>query len=69
MRFAGRAFLCRGRGEPVHCGRHVLRAGPSGPGWAWTDADHLELNGYTGEAIGADDDLVVTLTGVSIGII
>ena len=27
-------------------------------GWAWTDADHLELNGYTGEAIGADDDLV-----------
>lgn len=35
----------------------------SGPGWAWTEADHLELNGYTGEAIGADDDLVVTLTG------
>lgn len=35
----------------------------SGPGWAWTDADHLELNGYTGEAIGADGDLVVTLTG------
>lgn len=37
--------------------------GVSGPGWAWTDADHLELNGYTGEAIGADGDLVVTLTG------
>lgn len=36
--------------------------GASGPGWAWTDADHLELNGYTGEAIGADDHLVVTLT-------
>ena len=35
----------------------------SGPGWAWTDADHLELNGYTGEAIGADGDLVVTLAG------
>lgn len=35
----------------------------SGPGWAWTDADHLELYGYTGEAIGADDDLMVTLTG------
>lgn len=34
----------------------------SGPGWTWTDADHLELNGYTGEAIGADGDLVVTLT-------
>lgn len=28
-----------------------------------TKSDHLELNGYTGEAIGADDDLVVTLTG------
>ena len=35
----------------------------SGPGWAWIDAGHLELNGYTGEAIGADGDLVVTLTG------
>ena len=63
MRFAGRADLCRGRGEPDHRGRDVLRAGVSGPGWAWTDADHLELNGYTGKAIGADDDLVVTLTG------
>ncbi len=37
--------------------------GMSGPGWAWTDADHLELNGYAGEAIGADGDLVVTLAG------
>lgn len=37
--------------------------GASGPGWAWTDADHLELNGYTGEAIGAVGDLVVMLTG------
>ena len=37
--------------------------GASGPGWAWTDADHLELNGYVGEAIGADDALVVTLIG------
>lgn len=35
----------------------------SGPGWAWADADHLELNGYTGEAIGAGGDLVVTLNG------
>lgn len=35
----------------------------SGPGWAWTDADHLELNGYTGEAIGAEGDLVLTLVG------
>ena len=37
--------------------------GVSGPGWAWTDADHLELDGYAGEAIGADGDLVVTLAG------
>ena len=37
--------------------------GVSGPGWAWTAADHLELNGYAGEAIGADGDLVMTLAG------
>lgn len=35
----------------------------SGPGWSWTDADHLELNGYAGEAIGAEGDLVLTLAG------
>lgn len=35
----------------------------SGPGWAWTDADHLELNDYAGEAIGAEGDLVLTLAG------
>lgn len=63
MRFAGRASLCRGRGEPHHRGRDVLRAGRVGPGWAWTDADHLELNGYAGEAIGAEGDLVLTLAG------
>lgn len=44
-------------------GATYYEPGVSGPGWAWADADHLELNGYTGEAIGADDDLVVTLTG------
>ena len=37
--------------------------GVSGPGWTWTDKDHLELNGYAGEAVGADGDLVVTLVG------
>lgn len=37
--------------------------GVSGSGWAWTDADHLELTGYAGEAIGTDGDLVVTLVG------
>lgn len=44
-------------------GATYYEPGVSGPGWAWTDADHLELNGYTGEAIGANDNLVVTLTG------
>lgn len=44
-------------------GATYYEPGVSGPGRAWTDADHLELNGYTGEAIGADDDLMVTLTG------
>lgn len=44
-------------------GTTYYEPGASGPGWAWTDANHLELNGYTGEAIGADGDLVVTLTG------
>ncbi len=44
-------------------GATYYEPGASGPGWAWTDADYLELNGYTGEAIGADDDLVVTLIG------
>lgn len=44
-------------------GATYYEPGVSGPGWAWTDADHLELNGYTGEAIGAGGDLVVTLTG------
>lgn len=44
-------------------GATYYEPGVSGPGWAWTDADRLELNGYTGEAIGSDGDLVVTLTG------
>lgn len=44
-------------------GTTYYEPGVSGPGWAWTDADHLELNGYAGEAIGADGDLVVTLAG------
>lgn len=44
-------------------GSTYYEPGVSGPGWAWTDADHLELTGYAGEAIGADGDLVVTLMG------
>lgn len=70
--FTAMACLCILLGGPSYAagadslfiaGATYYEPGASGPGWAWTDADHLELNGYTGEAIGADDDLVVTLTG------
>ena len=44
-------------------GATYCEPGVSGPGWAWTDADHLKLNGYAGEAIGAEGDLVLTLAG------
>lgn len=47
----------------IIAGATYYEPGVSGPGWAWTDADHLELNGYAGEAIGADGDLVLTLVG------
>ena len=70
--FTVMAFLCVLLGGPSYAagadsliiaGATYDEPGASGPGWAWTDADHLELNGYAGEAIGADGDLVVTLTG------
>ena len=44
-------------------GATYYEPGVSGPGWAWTNYNHLELTGYAGEAIGADGDLVVTLVG------
>lgn len=47
----------------IIAGATYYEPGVSGPGWAWTDADHLELNGYAGEAIGTDGDLVLTLVG------
>ena len=47
----------------IIAGATYFEPGVSGPGWAWTDADHLELNGYAGEAIGAEGDLVLTLAG------
>ena len=47
----------------IIAGATCYEPGVSGPGWAWTDTDHLELSGFSGEAIGADGDLVVTLTG------
>lgn len=70
--FTAMACLCVLLGGPSYAagaesliiaGATYYEPGASGPGWAWTDADHLELNGYAGEAIGAEGDLVLTLTG------
>ena len=70
--FTAMACLCVLLGGPSYAagaesliiaGGTYYEPGVSGPGWAWTDADHLELNDFSGEAIGADGDLVVTLTG------
>lgn len=70
--FTAMACLCVLLGGPSYAagadslfiaGTTYYEPGVTGPGWAWTDAGHLELNGYAGEAIGADDDLVLTLTG------
>ena len=47
----------------IIAGATYCEPGVSGSGWAWTDADHLELDGYAGEAIGAEGDLVLTLAG------
>ncbi|MFR4142107.1 MAG: hypothetical protein ACLT0X_07935 [Collinsella sp.] len=70
--FTAMACLCVLLGGPSYAagaesliiaGATYCEPGVSGPGWAWADADHLELNGYAGDAIGADGDLVVTLAG------
>ena len=70
--FTAMACLCVLLGGPSYAaaadslfiaGSTYYEPGVSGPGWTWTDADHLELTGYAGEAIGADGDLVVTLVG------
>lgn len=47
----------------IIAGATYYQPGVSGPGWAWTDAGHLELDGYAGEGIGSDGDLVLTLVG------
>lgn len=70
--FVAVACLCVLLGGPSYAagaesliiaGATYYEPGVSGPGWAWTDADQLELNGYAGEAIGAEGDLVLTLAG------
>ena len=69
---AAMACLCVLLGGPSYAagaesliiaGATYYEPGVSGPGWAWTDAGHLELDGYAGEAIGAEGGLVLTLTG------
>lgn len=69
---AAMACLCVLLGGPSYAagaeslfiaGATYCEPGVSGPGWAWTDAGHLELDGYAGDAIGADGELVVTLAG------
>lgn len=69
---AAMACLCVLLGGPSYAagaeslfiaGATYCEPGVSGPGWAWIDAGHLELDGYAGDAIGADGDLVVTLVG------
>lgn len=59
----GRPSYAAGAESLIIAGATYCEPGVSGPGWAWTDADHLELNGYAGEAIGAEGDLVLTLAG------
>ena len=70
--FTAMACLCVLLGGPSYAagaesliiaGATYYEPGVSGPGWAWTDADYLELNGYAGEAIGTEGDLVLTLAG------
>ena len=69
---AAMAYLCVLLGGPscaagaeslFIAGATYCEPGVSGPGWAWTDAGHLELDGYAGDATAADGDLVVTLAG------
>jgi glycyl-tRNA synthetase beta chain len=61
---AAMACLCFLLGGPSYAvgaesliiaGATYYEPGVSGSGWAWTDAEHLELNGYAGDAIGADE--------------
>ena len=60
MRFAGRPCYAAGA-ENLHIVNAAFcESGASGPGWAWTHADLLKLNGYAGDAIGAEVDSVVT---------
>ena len=40
----------------IIAGATYYEPGVSGPGWVWTDADHLELNGYVAQDKHNDQD-------------
>ena len=60
----GGPSIAAGAESLIIAGATHYEPGVSGPGWAWTDADHLELNGYAGEAIGAGPGVGVRVYGV-----
>ena len=60
----GGSSYAAGAESLIIAGATYYEPGASGPGWAWTDADHLELNGYAGEAIGAGPGVGVRVCGV-----
>ena len=64
---AAMACLCVLLGGPSYAagaesliiaGATYCEPGVSGPGWAWTDAGHLELDGYAGDAYYEDDEAI-----------
>ena len=60
----GGPSIAAGAESLIIAGATYCEPGVSGPGWAWTDANHLELNGYAGEAIGAGPGVGVRVYGV-----
>ena len=62
----GRPSYAAGADGLTIAGQTYDEPGVSGPGWSWSDADHLQLNDYTDEAIGAEGELVVTLVGQNV---
>lgn len=62
----GRPSYAAGADGLTIAGQTYDEPGVSGPGWSWSDADHLQLNDYTDEAIGAEGELGVALVGQNV---